>query len=156
MKKFFCIVLLCLCQYVNAHDALRLGILAFRPKEQALMQWQPFANYLQETIGIPINLRIYTYPEFTQAVANHEVDIILTNPGHYIVLKNNYRLSAPLVTQMTQQDDVVLPHFAGVIFTHKDSSIHSLQEIGNKRIAFTDKESLGGFQMQAYELLLGG
>ena len=103
MKKIVLVILFCLCQYLNAEEALRLGILAFRPKEQALVQWQPFATYLQNAIGKPIALHIYNYPEFTQAVANHEVDIILTNPGHYIVLKNKYQLSAPLVTQITQK-----------------------------------------------------
>lgn len=156
MKKIVFIVLFCLCQYLSAEEALRLGILAFRPKEQALIQWQPFATYLQNTIGKPIALQIYNYPEFTQAVANHEVDIILTNPGHYIVLKNKFKLSAPLVTQITQKDHTILTQFAGVIFTRKDSAILTLQDMEYKQIAITDMDSLGGYQMQAYELACSG
>ncbi|QIR76510.1 EAL domain-containing protein [Sulfurospirillum diekertiae] len=156
MKKIILIVLFCLCQYVSAEEALRLGILAFRPKEQALLQWQPFATYLQNTIGKPISLQIYNYPEFTQAVANHEVDIILTNPGHYIVLKNKFKLSAPLVTQITQKDHFTLTQFAGVIFTRHDSPILTLHDIEYKQIAVTNTNSLGGYQMQAYELANSG
>ena len=152
MKKMLFIVMLYFCETLYAEEALRLGILAFRPKEQALQQWQPFATYLQNTIGKPIALQIYTYPEFTQAVANHEVDIILTNPGHYIVLKNRYQLSAPLVTQITQKDQTILTQFSGVIFTRKDSPIVTLLDIEDKQIAITDTDSLGGYQMQAYEL----
>ena len=116
MKKIVLLLFYCLCQYASAEKALRLGILAFRPKEQALIQWQPFAMYLQNAIGKPIALQVYNYYELTQAAENHEVDIILTNPGHYIVLKNKYKLSAPLVTQIVQKENTLLTHFAGVIF----------------------------------------
>lgn len=156
MKKIILSLLFCLCQFLSAEEALRLGILAFRPKEQALSQWQPFATYLQNTIGKPVALHIYNYPEFTQAVANHEVDIILTNPGHYIVLKNRYQLSAPLVTQIVKKEDSLLTHFGGVIFTRKDSPLLTLHDIEYKKIALTDTDSLGGYQMQAYELANGG
>jgi len=156
MKKIVVMVLFCLCQYLHAEEALRLGVLAFRPKEQALIQWQPFAMYLQDAIGKPIALQIYNYPEFTQAVAEHKVDIILTNPGHYIVLKNKYKLSAPLVTQITQKGDTTLTQFAGVIFTRQDAPISTLNDLKNKKIAVTDPDSLGGYQMQAYEMALRG
>ena len=156
MRKCIVIILLCLCQFLSAEEALRLGILAFRPKDQALIQWQPFATYLEHTIGKPIALQIYNYPEFTQAVANHEVDIILTNPGHYIVLKNKYQLSAPLVTQITKKNQTTLTQFAGVIFTRKDSPILTLRDMEYKHIAVTDTNSLGGYQMQAYELASSG
>lgn len=156
MKKIMVCLLICLCQFLSAEEALRLGILAFRPKEQALIQWQPFATYLQDTIGKPIALHIYNYPEFTQAVANHEVDIILTNPGHYIVLKNTYQLSAPLVTQIVKKENTLLTHFGGVIFTRKDSPILTLHDVEYQKIALTDTDSLGGYQMQAYELANSG
>ncbi len=154
MRKYFIIVLFCLCQFLSAEEALRLGILAFRPKEQAIQQWQPFATYLQNAIGKPIALHIYNYPEFTQAVANHEVDIILTNPGHYIVLKHKFKLSAPLVTQISQKEHVILTQFAGVMFARKDSPISMLCDMEDKHIAVTNTNSLGGYQMQAYELAL--
>lgn len=156
MKKIVLCLLFCLCQFLNAQEALRLGILAFRPKEQALVQWQPFATYLQNAIGKPIALHIYNYPEFTQAVAEGKVDIILTNPGHYIVLKNKYKLSAPLVTQITQKNDITLTQFAGVIFTRHDALIATLSDLEDKKIALTDTDSLGGYQMQAYELAMKG
>jgi len=156
MKKYIVLVLFCLCQYLSAEEALRLGVLAFRPKEQALIQWQPFATYLQNAIGKPISLHIYNYPEFTQAVADHNVDIILTNPGHYIVLKTKYKLSAPLVTQITQKDHITLTQFAGVMFTRKDSPILTLHDMKHKRIAVTNTNSLGGYQMQAYALANSG
>ncbi|AHJ11876.1 EAL domain-containing protein [Sulfurospirillum multivorans] len=156
MKKIIVSLLFCLCQFLSAEEALRLGILAFRPKEQALSQWQPFATYLQDTIKKPIALHIYNYPEFTHAVANHEVDIILTNPGHYIVLKNRHKLSAPLVTQITQKNHTILTQFAGVIFTRHDSPLRALNDLKNVKIAVTNTDSLGGYQMQAYELALKG
>lgn len=156
MKKIVLLLFYCLCQYASAEEALRLGILAFRPKEQALIQWQPFATYLQNAIGKPITLQIYDYYELTQAAENHEVDIILTNPGHYIVLKNRYKLSAPLVTQIVQKENTLLTHFAGVIFAHKDASLSTLADLKNTKIAVANKDSLAGYQMQAYELASNG
>ena len=140
-----------------AEAPLRFGVLAFRPKAQALAQWQPLADSLERALGQKVELRAYSYPELDSAMAAKAVDVVLTNPGHFVVLSRRYHLSAPLVTLVGQEGPHAPASFGGLIFTRADAAgINTLTDLAGKRIATADTQSLGGYQMQAFELLEGG
>lgn len=141
----------------QAESPLRLGVLAFRPKDQALKQWQPLATHIEKSIGRAVELTAYNYPDLNAAVQQKSVDIVLTNPGHYILLKRLNEMSAPLATQITREGSYEISSFGGLIFTRSDTTtINSLNELAGKRIAATNIDSLGGYQMQAFEMLEAG
>jgi len=135
-----------------AKEPLRVGILAFRPKVQVIEQWNPLALYLQNELERSVKLTAYSYPELESAVLNKKLDVVITNPANYILLRHNNNLSAPLVTLITNNDGNELTSFGGVIFTRADSPITKLSDIHEHKIAITKYGSLGGYQMQAYEL----
>jgi len=135
---------------------LKIGVLAFRPKVQAMEQWQPLSSYLKTALGRDIELSTYSYSELDRAILNNELDVVLTNPAHYILLRHRNSLSAPLVTQITKKGEYELTAFGGVIFTRADSTISTLSEINKHKVAATKIESLGGYKMQAYELFSAG
>ncbi len=140
-----------------ADEVLRFGVLAYRPKAQAIAQWQPLASHLQATLGRRVDLQVYDLDELEAAVANHALDVVLTAPGQYIALKHRYRLSAPLATQMTREAGRDLAAFGGVIFTRADATtINRLEDLADQRIALTSLDFTGGYQMQAFELLDAG
>ena len=139
-----------------AKEPLRIGILAFRPKIQVLEQWGPLASYLQNELERTVKLTAYSYPELEHAVLNTKLDIVITNPANYILLRHYNNLSAPLVTLITNSHGNELTSFGGVIFTRADSHITKLSDIHEHKIAVTKHGSLGGYQMQAYELFLLG
>jgi PAS domain S-box-containing protein len=140
-----------------AQAPLRIAVLAFRPKPQVEAQWQPMARYLQAALGRPVTITAYDYPGLNAAVARSEVEVVLTNPGHYIMLKQGNVMSAPLVTQVAKEGPHRLSAFGGVIFVRADDArIHSLKDLAGKRIAAAATESLGGYQMQAFELAEAG
>ena len=75
-------------------DPVRIGVLAFRPKPQTLAQWQPLASVLKQAIPErDFVVQAYSFPEMEQAVAQRQVDFILTNPGHFVLI--NRRLGLP-------------------------------------------------------------
>jgi len=135
-----------------ADEPLKIGILAFRPKIQVIEQWKPLASYLQVKLNHRVKLTAYSYPDLNRAVSNNELDIVITNPANYILLRHRHNLSAPLVTQITNNADNEVTSFGGVIFTRKNSAIAKLADIKKKKVAVTKSGSLGGYQMQAYEL----
>jgi diguanylate cyclase (GGDEF)-like protein/PAS domain S-box-containing protein len=136
-----------------AAEPLRVGILAYRPKAQTVQQWQPITQYLALKLNRPVVLSAYGYGELNRAIEDHQVDVVLTNPGHYIQLRYLHGLSAPLATMMNKDGQWQLDRFGGVIFTRADNTdINKLTDLKNKRIAVIDGESLGGYQMQAYML----
>lgn len=141
---------------IRATEPLKIGVLAFRPKVQVLAQWNPLAQYLQQQLETNVTLTAYGYLELKSAILNDDLDIVMTNPAHYISLRHNNHLSAPLVMQITKNNGYELTTFGGVIFTKKTSLVTKLADINQYSIAVTKQESLGGYQMQAYELFSAG
>ncbi len=138
----------------NAIEPIHIGILAFRPKPQTLEQWQPLAVALKQTIPeMDFVVEAYTYPELEEATAGKQLDFVLTNPGHYVLLSKRIGLTAPLATLAVDDNGHPSTEFGGVIFCRADqSNIRSLDDVKGKTVAATSTESLGGYQMQAYEL----
>jgi PAS domain S-box-containing protein len=141
-----------------AAEPVKIGVLAFRPKPQTLAQWQPLASALKQALpDRDFVIEALTYPEMNLAVTNRQLDFVMTNPGHFILLKTNNKLSAPLATLAVDVDGKSSSMFGGVIFCRANqTAINTLSDIKGKTIAAPDTESLGGYQMQAYELKHAG
>lgn len=139
---------------VFAAEIVKIGVLAFRPKPQTLEQWQPLASALKNAIpDHDFVVQAYTFPELEKAVADKQVDFVLTNPAHYILLTKRSGLSAPLATLAMNENGHRLMMFGGIIFTRAErNDINTLHDIKHVSIAVTDTDSFGGFQTQAYEL----
>jgi PAS domain S-box-containing protein len=135
-------------------EVVKIGVLAFRPKPQTLAQWQPLAVALKQAIpGHDFVVEAYSYPELNEAIAQHRVDFVLTNPGHYVMLAQNGGLSAPLATVAFKGSGQRTSLFGGVIFTRAgQTAIATLSDLRGRAIAAPDTESLGGYQAQAFEL----
>lgn len=139
---------------VPAAEPVRIGVLAFRSKLQTLEQWQPLAAALQHAVPRrTFAVEALTFPEMDEAIAQKRLDFVLTNPGHYVLLTRRLGLTAPLATLAVDDNGRASTAFGGVIFTRSDrSNINTLQDIKGKTIAVVSTDSLGGFQMQTYEL----
>lgn len=142
----------------NAAEPVRIGVLAFRPKSQTLEQWKPLAVALKQAMPErDFVVEPLTFPELNVAVATRQLDFVLTNSGHYVLLKRRYGLSSPLSTLAINENGRHTIVFGGVIFTRAEQSdVNSLPDIKYKTIAATDTESLGGYLMQLYELSRAG
>jgi PAS domain S-box-containing protein len=135
-----------------------VGVLAFRPKPQTLAQWQPLEAALKRALpGRDFRVEALSYPELDQAVAGKRVAFVLTNPGHYVQLARRGELSSPLATLTVHENGQRASMFGGVIFCRAETAgIATLRDLRGKTVAFPSTESLGGYQMQAYELSLLG
>ncbi|HEX5670395.1 MAG TPA: EAL domain-containing protein [Sulfuricurvum sp.] len=136
-----------------ANKPIIIGVLSFRPKPQTLAQWKPLGTVLNQAIPEhEFTVEALTYSDLEAAVAQHRVDFVLTNPVNYILLQKHEGLSAPLATLAVKESGHTEKEFGGVIFARADQkNINSLEEIKGKTIAVTNKESMGGYQMQIYE-----
>jgi diguanylate cyclase (GGDEF)-like protein/PAS domain S-box-containing protein len=138
----------------HAAEPVKIGVLAFRYKLQTMAQWQPLADALNKAIpDHNFVIKAYSKHELSNAVANRQIDFVLTNSGHYILLKKQDGLSSPLATLQVDESGHRTSTFGGVIFTRADQThINTLNDIKGKAVAVIDTESFGGYQMQAYEL----
>lgn len=133
---------------------LRFGVLSFRPKEITTAQWAPLVQELRRVLSpdYTVELLVMTYPELDKAAREKQLDFVLTNPEHYILLKNVSAMNA-IATMVTIEKGHPLTHFAGVIFARADRiDIQTLEDLNNKTIASPSEQSLGGYLMQHWEL----
>jgi len=154
-----CVVVLVLAAVPSAHaKEVTLGVLAFRPKPETLIKWQPLADYLTRALhGTHIRLEVLSYPELEEALNGSKLDFVLTNPGHYVQLRHRNKLSGALATLVESEGGIATESFGGTIFTRHDrDDIGELRQLKGKSIAVVSSGSLGGFQAQAIELLHAG
>ena len=139
---------------LSAAETVRIGVLAFRPKPQTLAQWQPLAGVLQRAMPERhFVVEALDYPELEAAISRGELDFVLTNPGHYVLLAHRNGLSAPLATLISNESGQPLSDFGGVIFSlAQRADLRTLADLRGKTLSTIGTESLGGYQMQAYEL----
>lgn len=137
---------------------LTLGVFANRSKENALMRWQPLGDYLERRLA-PITVRVMplTQAEIDLAVRRKELDLLLTNPTHYIRLRKRYPLSGALATLVEEERGIATPLQGGVIFVRADrAGMSDLPALRGKRIAALSSEHLGGYLAPVRELVRAG
>jgi PAS domain S-box-containing protein len=141
-----------------AAETVKIGILAYRPKPQTLAQWQPLAAVLKQAMPErDFAVEALTFSELEKAVIGRQLDFVLTNPGHYVLLTKHKELSGPLATLAVSDNGWPTTVFGGVIFSRAEqANIGSLHDINGKTIAVTGTDSMGGYQMEAYELKQAG
>ena len=135
-------------------DTVRFAVLAFRPKPVVEAKWQPLIDYLNTSIpGRRFTLEAYTYAELENAVHARRVDVVLTQPAHYILLTHRDGLLSPLASLVERSGAHKLAQFGGVMLALAErNDIHTLTDLRGKRIATSQIDSLGSFQMQLLEL----
>ena len=137
-----------------------MGILALRPKPQMAAAWQPFADHLTKALpGYRIQLQLLDHKEMLAELQLQQLDFVLTNPSHYIMLRQKTGLSGSLATMIPREGALPLTSFGGVIFTRSNrNDIRQLSDLKKKKIACvaSGAGTFGGFQMQALELHRAG
>jgi diguanylate cyclase (GGDEF)-like protein len=131
----------------------RVGVTAFRDKAVTVREWQPTMDYLSEKIpGTRFEAVPMTLDEFEMALGKHELDFILTNPQHYIIMETIFGVSR-VATLVKQENGKQVNTFGGVIFTRSDRrDINRLEDLKGKRIAAVDRTSFAAFVLQ-YDML---
>lgn len=132
---------------------LRMAVMAYRPKAQVAVEWAPLGNHLEQTLGRPVQILFCDHAELDALIARNEVDVVLTNPTHYFVLKQRNVLSRTLATLVVREGPANLSAFGGVIICRaEDLRIQELRDLTDKRIAAVGPTSLGAYQMQLFEM----
>lgn len=136
-------------------QTLTLGIFAYRPKSVMETQWQPLVDYLNANLpaGLHVSLQALTQPEMEEALRHDQLDLIFTNPSHFIELRTLNQLSGALATLATLQYGQPVSHLGGVVIRRSGPEGPStLEELKHSRVAIVGKQYLGGYAAPAGEL----
>lgn len=139
-----------------ANDGIRFGVFAYKGVEQTRKQYAPIAEALSEKLGTPVVLELLTQEEMNAKMARGELDIITTNPTHFLHIRQSYHLDGAVATLEEYNKGVATDVLAGVIVVKNQSSIEKLQDLRGKKIATPSKTHMGGYRAQAYEVYLSG
>lgn len=136
-----------------AERPVRVGILAFRPPETVRAQWAGLPPLLEQVLpGRTVELVVLGYPEFDAAARAGQLDFMLTNPEHFVLLRNRHGATA-LATLVRQEGGRPVAELAAVIFTRADRrDINVLEDLSGKTVAAVAAEAWGGYSLGAWEL----
>ena len=119
-----------------AAETLTLGIFAYRPKTVMAEKFDMLGIYLSgATAGHVVRVEYLDHAEMNAAIAAGRIDLVFTNPAHYIQLRHGNRLSGAMATLQTLENGQATAQLGGVIVTRADSNIRSLQDVRGARLA---------------------
>jgi diguanylate cyclase (GGDEF)-like protein/PAS domain S-box-containing protein len=142
---------------VNADETLTLGVFAYRPDHVLQERYQPLADYLSRETGIRIRLEVLNQENMSRAIAANRLDLFLTNPSHFLLIRSERSLTGVLATLVRRSRESSTASLGGVIFTRAGrNDIEHLADLRDKTIASPGVHFLGGYQTQVLELLDAG
>jgi diguanylate cyclase (GGDEF)-like protein/PAS domain S-box-containing protein len=118
-----------------------------------MQQWQPTADYLSAQVpGNHFSIIPMNYKDLDLAVNRHDFDFVITNPEHYVTIREDHGIIA-IATLMPLVEGHPTTTFGGVILARADrTDISKLEDIRGKVVASPGEQSLGGYLMQRWEL----
>ncbi|NJM11336.1 MAG: phosphate/phosphite/phosphonate ABC transporter substrate-binding protein [Synechococcaceae cyanobacterium SM1_2_3] len=121
-------------------------------------RYQPLADYLSAELGdVKIELRILNQDEIEHALERNQLDLLFTNPSHYIVVRTRFSLTGALATLISLESDQPTSQLGGVIIARNDATgLQSLADLKGRKIAIPGVKFLGGYQTQMFELMQAG
>ncbi|OPX64854.1 MULTISPECIES: sensor histidine kinase [unclassified Methanoregula] len=141
----------------NATTDVRIGVLANQGIETCRVLWQPTIDYLNTALPrYHFELVPLTFENITPAVAEGDVDFVLSNPGIDAALEDTYGTSR-MLTLNTYHDGQFIKEFGGVIIARSDrGDIRSYLDLKGKRVVAAGNNSFGGWYSAYREILEHG
>lgn len=141
-----------------SRQTLQIGIFNYRPAHVLRPMWNPLASYLQQHLpDHDIHLHFLDQQSMAEAVGNNLLDVVFTNPVHYVSLRVTGALSGAIATQVTVEQGQAVSQLGGVIIRRADrNDINTLADLHDKSVAIPGKQYLGGYTAQAAWLVQHG
>ncbi len=130
----------------EAEQHLKVGVLANWGYLQAEKRWQPMMDYLTEKVdGARFSVRPGSFEELNAALEAGEIEFIVTNPGQYLYLSNQFPLSW-LATMRSRKHNGATYAIGSTIIVRADSDYRTLYDLKDKVVAASGRHALGGYQ----------
>ncbi len=122
-----------------------VGILAPRGEAHTLARWQSTLAALDEAIPrAAFEPRALTLDGITEAVAEGDIDFVLTNPGQFVLLGTPYALSW-LATLRSNPADSAREALGSVLLVREDAPYTSARQLAGKRVVAVHEQAFGGY-----------
>ena len=129
-----------------------IGVLAYRGSAELRHKWMPLSEYLTAVIpGWSFRIVPMTLSSATEQIKSGQLDFVVTNPGHFVTLNREHRMSVLASRSQKKSDGRYSTEFGSAIITRKDSGIQSLRDVAGKSVTAIGANAFGGFQVAWYE-----
>lgn len=132
---------------------VRVGVLAFQGSERAAQEWDPTMAHLGRTIvghrftAVPLDLA-----SLSQALADHSIDFVITNPGHYVALEAEQAVSRIATLESGSVEEPIAAVGSVVIAKAARNDLQHLADLRGQSVAAASPDAFGGFQIIWREL----
>ncbi|GGJ03982.1 sensor histidine kinase [Shewanella hanedai] len=146
-RIIMCIIVLFFSSAVLAKpQQFYVGVLANWGHQQAVERWTPMMEYLNKHVP---SAQFHVYPgdfeALNLAMELGQIQFIITNPGQYLYLSNQYPLSW-LATMRSKRHHGTTSAIGSAIIVKADSDYRTLYDLKGKVVAASDPHALGGYQ----------
>ena len=138
-------------------NEIRFGVFAYLGKEQTYAKYKPLEDYLNSILKQKVIIEVLSTDEIEEKILNKELDIVTTNPTHFLLVRNKFALSGAIATLISKNEyGVLTSQLGGVIVAKAHGKVNNVFDIKDKKIATPSSKHMGGFRAQAYELVKYG
>ncbi|PZW38522.1 phosphonate transport system substrate-binding protein [Humitalea rosea] len=134
---------------------LRLGISSAENERDALARQQPFSDYIQKALGVPLRVfRATDYAGVVEALRSGNIEFARFGPATYALAR---RIMGDRVTAFARDlGDDGRAGYNSVAFVKAESPYQTMEELKGKSFAFADPNSTSGFAFPSYFLRKAG
>jgi phosphonate transport system substrate-binding protein len=136
----------------NDEHALKVAIASVLLPQDTVTSYRTIADYLGRKLKRPVMIiRKNSYAEIALLLLNGGADMAFFSSGGYA----NYS-EVKGIELLASQQRMGLPYYQGYLLVTADSDIHSIEDLRNKTVAFTDPLSYSGHTFLVKELIKRG
>lgn len=123
-------------------EKVRIGLIPTEGNADTLKRFIPLMKHLEKELGIKVEaVSANDYAGVINAMAGKHIEFAYFGPKSYTEAAEKAGAEAVVL----EKNKAGEPGYYGVIITHKDSGIKTLQDAKGKTFAFTDPNSTSGF-----------
>jgi phosphonate transport system substrate-binding protein len=130
---------------------LRLGISSAENERDAIARHEPFAQYMQRELGVPLKVyRATDYAGVVEAMRNRHVEFARIGPANYALAHRVMGAGVAPVAKLIDNEGQT--GYYSVLFVKSDSPVRSLADLRGKSVAWADPNSTSGFAFPVHYL----
>ena len=130
---------------------LRMSLISSENERDALVRFQPFAAYMERTLGVPFRVfRATDYAGAVEALRSNQVEFSRLGPAAYALARKV--MGDRVAPVVRDRDDTGSEGYYSVIVVRADSPIQTLADLRGRSLAWADPNSASGFAFPSYYL----
>lgn len=130
---------------------LRLGVSSAENERDAIQRQQPFQDYIQRTMGVPLRVfRATDYAGVVEAMRSSNIEFARIGPANYALARRV--MGERIVPFARDVDNEGATGYHSVAFVKSDSTARRIEDLRGRSFAFADPNSASGFAVPSFYL----